>query len=137
MKNSIFPVVVKANRDGGDFTALVPDLPGCHANGATVGDAITNIHCAIETHLDDLTDQGLPGPVGKSFDEYRLMPEYADGIWGFVEIAERERMHRPIRVNISLPENLVHEIDAYTKAHHLTRSGFLAKAARRIIEAEP
>jgi len=32
-------------------------------------------------------------------------------------------------LNVSLPEGLVKRIDAYAKAHHLSRSGFMAKAA--------
>jgi metal-responsive CopG/Arc/MetJ family transcriptional regulator len=34
-----------------------------------------------------------------------------------------------VRINISLPDLLVRRIDAYAKAHHMSRSGFLAKAA--------
>jgi metal-responsive CopG/Arc/MetJ family transcriptional regulator len=34
-----------------------------------------------------------------------------------------------VRLNISLPENLLHDIDEHAKTMHLTRSGFLAQAA--------
>jgi metal-responsive CopG/Arc/MetJ family transcriptional regulator len=43
---------------------------------------------------------------------------------------------KPVRINISLPENLVQDIDRYAKSHHLTRSGFLAKAALAEIQKE-
>ena len=33
-----------------------------------------------------------------------------------------------VRLNISLPERLMHQIDEAAKARHLTRSGFLAQA---------
>jgi metal-responsive CopG/Arc/MetJ family transcriptional regulator len=36
----------------------------------------------------------------------------------------------PVRLNISLPANLVDEIDAFARSHGSTRSGFLAQAAR-------
>jgi hypothetical protein len=36
----------------------------------------------------------------------------------------------PQRINISLPRNLLAEIDAYASSHGATRSGFLAEAAR-------
>jgi metal-responsive CopG/Arc/MetJ family transcriptional regulator len=36
-----------------------------------------------------------------------------------------------VRLNISLPANLVGEIDRYAAEHHMTRSGFLAKAAQQ------
>lgn len=37
---------------------------------------------------------------------------------------------KPVRLNISLPSALVKMIDSYVSDHHLTRSGFLASAAR-------
>ena len=37
----------------------------------------------------------------------------------------------PVRLNISLPTHLVPQIDSYANTHHLTRSGFLAKAAQQ------
>jgi len=40
-----------------------------------------------------------------------------------------------VRLNICLPEQPVHEIDAAAKRQHLTRSGFLAQAALRAIKA--
>jgi metal-responsive CopG/Arc/MetJ family transcriptional regulator len=36
-----------------------------------------------------------------------------------------------MRINISLPEGLVHDIDEAARASGATRSGFLAKAARQ------
>jgi metal-responsive CopG/Arc/MetJ family transcriptional regulator len=42
----------------------------------------------------------------------------------------------PKRVNISLPGSLLSQIDAYAEARHLSRSGFLAKAAKEAIQAE-
>jgi hypothetical protein len=40
---------------------------------------------------------------------------------------------RSTRINISLPEDLLREVDAYATRHGLTRSGLLARAARRAI----
>ncbi|WP_081353831.1 type II toxin-antitoxin system HicB family antitoxin [Nitrosospira multiformis] len=37
---------------------------------------------------------------------------------------------RTVRLNISLPEGLLSSIDEYARAHHMTRFGFLAKAAQ-------
>jgi metal-responsive CopG/Arc/MetJ family transcriptional regulator len=34
-----------------------------------------------------------------------------------------------VRLNVSLPSNLVQQIDAWAQAHQMTRSGFLASAA--------
>ena len=54
--------------------------------------------------------------------------EYAGGAWLLVEVDFSRLSTKPIRINISLPENLVQNIDRYAKTHHLTRSGFLARA---------
>ena len=41
-------VVEKATRN---YSAYVPDLPGCIATGKTVADVLARIRGAIETHL--------------------------------------------------------------------------------------
>ena len=46
-----------------------------------------------------------------------------------VEVDVSQLSTKSLRINISLPENLVQSIDRYARTHHLTRSGFLAKAA--------
>jgi len=56
-------------------------------------------------------------------------PEYQDGVWLLVDVDVSQLTTRPVRLNVSLPEGLVKRIDAYAKAHHLSRSGFLEKAA--------
>ncbi|WP_232304930.1 type II toxin-antitoxin system HicB family antitoxin [Castellaniella caeni] len=45
-------------------------------------------------------------------------------------ITARSKRTAP-RESLSLPENLVHRIDAVAKAQRLARSAFLAKAAER------
>ena len=42
---------------------------------------------------------------------------------------------KSVRINVSLPVDVLDEIDRYSQAHGLTRSGFLAKAAKREIAA--
>ena len=58
-------------------------------------------------------------------------PDYGDGVWLLVDVDVAKLETRPVRLNISLPQSLVSEIDDYAKAHGATRSGFLAQAARQ------
>ncbi len=51
---------------GSNFSAYVPDLPGCVATGATLGDAETAIREAIAFHLDGLREDGSPIPPPSS-----------------------------------------------------------------------
>jgi len=51
---------------GSNFSAYVPDLPGCVATGATLEEAEQAIREAIAFHLDGLREDGLPIPTPSS-----------------------------------------------------------------------
>jgi metal-responsive CopG/Arc/MetJ family transcriptional regulator len=53
-----------------------------------------------------------------------------------VDIDVRRIDSAPQRVNISLPGSLLSQIDEYAQSHHLSRSGFLAKAAQEAMHGE-
>jgi predicted RNase H-like HicB family nuclease len=46
----------------GNYSAYVPDLPGCIATGATIEETEREIREAIEFHLEGLRDSGQPIP---------------------------------------------------------------------------
>ena len=46
----------------GNYSAYVPDLPGCIATGPTVEAVETEIRAAIRFHIDGLEEDGLPVP---------------------------------------------------------------------------
>lgn len=54
----------------GNYSAYVPDLPGCIATGATAEEAEAEIREAIEFHLEGLREDGLPIPEPSSRVEY-------------------------------------------------------------------
>lgn len=60
-------VIEKAN---GNYSAYVPDLPGCVATGATQREVEQNIREAIRFHLDGLREDGLPIPGPTSTCDY-------------------------------------------------------------------
>ena len=53
-----------------NYSAYVPDLPGCIATGATVEETEQLIREAIELHLAGLREDGLPLPQPSSHVEY-------------------------------------------------------------------
>ena len=55
---------------GGNFSAYVPDLPGCVATGATVEETETAIREAVEFHLEGLRADNLPVPAASSRVDY-------------------------------------------------------------------
>ena len=55
---------------GANFSAYVPDLPGCIATGATVAEAEQHIREAIEIHLQGTRAEGMPIPLPSSRVDY-------------------------------------------------------------------
>lgn len=55
---------------GSNYSAYVPDLPGCIATGATVSDVESEIRDAIRFHLDGMKEDGFVIPMPTSIAEY-------------------------------------------------------------------
>jgi len=53
-----------------NYSAYVPDLPGCVAVGDTIEETHREIQEAIEFHLEGLRAEGLPIPEPSSRVEY-------------------------------------------------------------------
>ena len=60
-------VVEKA---GNNYSAYVPDLPGCIATGNSIKEAEQEISKAIKFHIDGLREDDLPVPAPDSVVEY-------------------------------------------------------------------
>ncbi|ABD89912.1 protein of unknown function UPF0150 [Rhodopseudomonas palustris BisB18] len=58
------------NRTGGNYSAYVPDLPGCVATGDSVAAVETEIRAAIRFHIDGFKEDGLPVPAATSIAAY-------------------------------------------------------------------
>ena len=55
---------------GSNFSAYVPDLPGCVATGDTVDEVAASIRETISFHLEGMTEDGLPIPEPSSRVDY-------------------------------------------------------------------
>ena len=53
-----------------NYSAYVPDLPGCVATGASIEEVEREIREAISFHLEGLREDGQPVPVPTSRVEY-------------------------------------------------------------------
>lgn len=63
-----FAVVIE--KAEGNYSAYVPDLPGCVATGDTVASVEREIRDAIRFHIEGLKEDGLPVPAPTSIAEY-------------------------------------------------------------------
>ena len=60
-------VIEKADSN---YSAYVPDLPGCVATGPTVAEAVQSIREAIVFHIEGLREDGFPVPPPVSHVDY-------------------------------------------------------------------
>ncbi len=63
-----YAIVVEKTEN--NYSAYVPDLPGCVATGLTVEETECEIREAIEFHIEGLVEDGLPIPQPASIVEY-------------------------------------------------------------------
>ena len=63
-----YAVVIEKADD--NYSAYVPDLPGCVATGSTIPEVEAEIRDAIRFHIDGLKADGLAGPTPTSIAEY-------------------------------------------------------------------
>ncbi len=63
-----YAVVIE--KAGGNYSAYVPDLPGCIATGDTVAEVEQELSEAIRFHIDGLKQDGLPVPPPSAMAEY-------------------------------------------------------------------
>ncbi|MGQ9497831.1 MAG: type II toxin-antitoxin system HicB family antitoxin [Desulfotomaculales bacterium] len=62
--------LVVIERADGNFSAYLPDVPGCVATGRTPEEAKANITAALKMHLEGLAEDGLPLPEPKAESDY-------------------------------------------------------------------
>jgi predicted RNase H-like HicB family nuclease len=63
-----YAVVIE--KAGGNYSAYVPDLPGCVATGETIAAVEAAIRGAVRFHIEGLRADGLPIPAPTSIADY-------------------------------------------------------------------
>jgi predicted RNase H-like HicB family nuclease len=118
-----------------DFGVEFFDLPGCFSAGSTLEEAKAMAAEALRLHLDGLHDDGarIPAPSDLDAIERQLRGQRGDDFYAIVEIAAEPTESRVVRVNITIEERLLREIDSVAAEGGMSRSAFLADAARRSI----
>jgi len=128
----LYPVVIHKDPDS-DYGISVPDLPGCFSAGCTLEEALENAKEAIECHIEGMLLDGESAPPAQEMESHQSNPEWAEGIWALVQIDLAKLSGKSRRINITLPERLLAQVDDYAARHGETRSGLLAQAALEYI----
>ena len=112
-----------------DFTALFPGVPGCITAGSTMEELAEMVQEALRGHLEVVRDFGGQIPAPFTLDEARAH-ENGQGAECFLAVPVEVEEGKSVRLNITLPEGLLHNLDIFARHRGLSRSAFLAKAAR-------
>jgi predicted RNase H-like HicB family nuclease len=123
MTTIIFPALAQTEAAGG-YHATFPDLPGCTASGATIADLLVTARTSLAEKLKALSDNGESWPDATPLEAVQTSPG------AVLLLIDIEVDDPPTRVNISIGERLLRRIDAAAQKAGMTRSGFLAQAAR-------
>jgi predicted RNase H-like HicB family nuclease len=118
---------------------VIPDLPGCTSGGATVDAALRNAVEAATLWAEDARADGEKIPPPRAAEKLRNDPEVAAALAAGAVLAYVPLVldaARPVKANLSLDAGLLNAIDEAAERRGLTRSAFLASAAREKIESE-
>ena len=130
MTRKYYPAIIDKARSS--FGVAFPDFPGCVGAGKSVKSAIANAEAALTFHIRTMVDDGDTIPEGS--DPTKIAAEV-----GVIEVVRVlvpvDIPRRTVRINVSFDETLLTGIDRAARESGYTRSGFLAAAARKLIDA--
>ena len=114
-----------------DYGVSFPDFPGCVTAGSTLEEARKMAQEALTAHIQFMMEDGDKIPEPSSLDRIVHSPE-CEGAIVFVVTAPI----RTKRINITMHESVLREIDQYVREHNVSRSAFSADAALHQIHQE-
>jgi predicted RNase H-like HicB family nuclease len=120
------------------FGVWFPDVEGCFSAGETIDETVSNAAAALRQHVEAVESAGRRVPPARSIDEILRDEDVAASVESgavLLAVPLLADAGRTVRINISLDKALVDLIDSAAAARGLTRSAFLAQAAREKIGA--
>lgn len=115
-----------------DYGVSFPDFPGVVTAGTDLDDAHKMAEEALALHVDGMIEDGDAIPEPTSLETVMADPENKSGVAILVSLKTESK--KSVRINVTLPEDILKEIDEFSASRGYTRSGFLARAAMREIE---
>jgi predicted RNase H-like HicB family nuclease len=112
-----------------DYGVSFPDFPSVITAGVDLDDARRMAEEALGSHVEGLIEDREVIPEPSTLEAVKQDPDNRDGVAVLVPLQTQSK--RAVRLTITLPEDVLRESDNYAEKHGLTRSGFLAQAARR------
>ena len=117
-----------------DFGVSFPDFPGCITAGKNIDEAKDMAQEALTLHIQGLLEDGEQLPVSSKLEEIMSDPDYAKAV-AYLVVSVPDAKPRTVRVNVTVPEITLKQIDAAAKKRGMSRSSFLVHAAQKAIQS--
>lgn len=114
---------------GSDYGVSFPDLPGCVTAGVDLDDARRMAEDALALHLAGMAEDEDPIPEPSSLEVVMADRENRDAVAILVKAPAATT--KAVRVNMTIPEDDLEQIDDFATEYGYTRSGFLLHAAKK------
>ena len=93
-----------SSEDGGGYFAYYKDFKGVMGDGESMEEAMEDVKSAFSCYVEVALENNQ-------------------------EVKEPQHLERSKRINITIPENILHKIDKYVKSHNINRSAFFKESA--------
>ncbi len=113
------------------FGVSFPDFPGVVTAGTNLDDARSMAEEALTFHIEGLVEDGEAIPEPSALEEVMSDPDNRSGVAILVSVKNGQL--KAVRVNVTLPGDILEQIDKYAEAHDYTRSGLLTQAAKKMM----
>ncbi len=128
---SMAQVIAMVHEDKGAYGISFPDFPGCVSGGKSLDEAVRRGRETLRVHVESMIENGERLPVPRSLDQLKNDATFQEDIVdGMVVALPLDLPGRAMRINISLDENLVAAVDDAAERTGLSRSAFIAEAAK-------
>ncbi len=117
-----------------DFGVSFPDFPGCITAGKNIDEAKDMAQEALTLHIQGMLEDGEQLPSPSRLEEIMSDPDYVNAI-AFLVVSVPDAKPRTVRVNVTVPEMTLKQIDAAAKKRGMSRSSFLVHAAQNAIQS--
>lgn len=118
-----------------DFGVSFPDFPGCVTAGKNIDEAKDLAQEALTLHIQGMIEDGEQLPTPSKLEQLMVDPDFADAA-AYLVVDVPDTKPRTVRVNITVPEMTLKEIDAEAKKRGMSRSSFLVHAAQNAIQSQ-
>ncbi len=132
---SNYIAIIHKDQDS-DFGVSFPDFPGCISAASTIDEAKDMAQEALSLHIKGMIEDGETVSSPSRLEDIMADPLYSDAV-AFLVVTIRYPKPRTVRVNVTIPEDMLHQIDVAAKSRGMSRSSFLVHAAQNSIKSNP